>query len=105
PIEKVITFLHKHSHQTITLEQAAKEAGMSPYSLSKRFKEEKGINFIDYLTALRIEKAKTLLQDPSRSLKEICYTVGYHDPNYFSRVFKRITGVSPTEYREKMRTL
>ena len=72
----------------------------SPYYFSKLFKNKTGVNFIDYLTNIRIEKAKTLLADSDKSMKEICVTVGYSDPNYFSRIFKKVTGVTPTEYKE-----
>jgi two-component system response regulator YesN len=51
------------------------------------------------LTRLRIEEAKELISNELLSLKEVCYEVGYNDPNYFSRVFKKVTGMSPTEYR------
>ena len=75
---------------------------LSPYYFSKLFKEETGENFIEYLTKLRIQKAKELLVDKEKSMKEICGQVGYSDPNYFSRIFKKSVGVTPTEYREAL---
>jgi two-component system, response regulator YesN len=63
------------------------------------FKEKLGINYIDFLTECRIEKAKKLMADPEKSLKEITFEVGYHEPNYFSKVFKKMVTLSPTEYR------
>jgi two-component system response regulator YesN len=83
----------------ITLEDVSREVSISPNYFSKLFKDETGSNFIDYLTALRIEKAKKLLADRRYANKEICYQIGYSDPNYFSRLFKKVVGVTPTEYR------
>ncbi|MHB8128188.1 MAG: helix-turn-helix domain-containing protein, partial [Mobilitalea sp.] len=74
---------------------------ISPYYFSKLFKEETGENFIEYLTNIRIEKAKKLLQNRDVSIKNICVDTGYSDPNYFSRIFKKQVGVTPTEYRER----
>jgi beta-lactam-binding protein with PASTA domain len=68
--------------------------------LALDFKNKTGVNFIDYLTNIRIERAKELLADSDVSIKEICSEVGYADPNYFSRIFKKVTGVTPTEYKE-----
>ena len=73
---------------------------ISPYYFSKLFKEEAGENFIDYLTGLRIARARELLADPARTVKDISRMVGYADPNYFSRIFKKQTGMTPREYRE-----
>ncbi len=83
----------------ITLEDVSREVNISPNYFSKLFKDETGSNFIDYLTALRIDKAKRLLADSRYANKEICYQIGYADPNYFSRIFKKIVGVTPTDYR------
>jgi two-component system response regulator YesN len=93
-------YIIEHSHQDISLEAIGKIVGLSPFYISKLFKEQLGINYIDFLTECRIEKAKKLMSDPEKSLKEITYEVGYHDPNYFSKVFKKQSGVSPTEYRK-----
>ncbi|HHU18862.1 MAG TPA: helix-turn-helix transcriptional regulator [Bacilli bacterium] len=59
---------------------------------------------MDFLTECRIEKAKELIQNPEKSIKEISYDVGYHDPNYFSKVFKKTTGISPMTFRERVLT-
>ncbi|RCW45536.1 response regulator [Paenibacillus prosopidis] len=93
-------YILEHSRQDISLELMAKRIGLSPFYMSKMFKEQAGINYIDFLTECRIERAKTLMSDPALSLKEITFEVGYHDPNYFSKVFKKMCGASPTDYRK-----
>jgi len=92
-------YIDSHYRNAITLEGAASYANLSPYHFSKIFKETFGITFIDYVTDLRIEQAKLEIRLMEKSLKEICFGVGYRDPNYFSRVFKKRTGFTPTEYR------
>ncbi|MCD8337171.1 MAG: helix-turn-helix transcriptional regulator [Lachnospiraceae bacterium] len=64
-------------------------------------KDEAGENFIEYLTRVRVEKAKELLEKPDLSIKAISSLCGYSDPNYFSRLFKKQTDMTPREYRMK----
>ncbi|MBU9723701.1 MULTISPECIES: response regulator [Bacillaceae] len=95
-------YINNHFHlKSISLEMVAEEVGLSSYYLSKLFKDRYGKTFIDYLTEVRINKAKGFLLDPKKPLKEIAINIGYKDPNYFSRVFKKETGLNPSEYREK----
>ena len=86
----------------ISLDDISRELDISPYYFSKLFKEETGENFVEYVTARRISKAKSLLKEADKSIKEICMEVGYSDPNYFSRIFKKYQGVTPTEYKEQI---
>lgn len=99
---KAKEYIDRHYAEPLTLEEVAEHAGMSPYYFSKLFKEQFGVTFIDYVTNVRIERAKEALVRTDFSLKEICFSVGYNDPNYFSRVFKKQTGWSPSEYRKKL---
>jgi len=101
-IQQIKQFIEEHSHEDISLETIGKRVGLSPFYISKMFKEQLGVNYIDFLTECRIEKAKRLMADPERSLKEITFEVGYHDPNYFSKVFKKMCELSPTEYRKAL---
>jgi two-component system response regulator YesN len=101
-IHQLKQYIMEHSHQDITLDALAKKVGLSPIYLSKMFKEKQGVNYIDFLTEYRIEKAKKLMGDPERSIKEITFEVGYHDPNYFSKVFKKMSSMSPKEYRKML---
>ena len=85
----------------ISLELLSRESDVSSYYLSRLFREETGETFMEYLTNLRINKAKELINGTDRTMKDICQAVGYSDPNYFSRMFKKNVGLTPTEYREK----
>jgi two-component system response regulator YesN len=86
----------------IDLENISKTFNLSHYYFCRTFKEMLGYNFSDYINIVRIDKAKQFLKADSMSVKEICYSVGYSDPNYFSKVFKKYEGVSPTEYKLKI---
>ncbi|SFD00024.1 helix-turn-helix domain-containing protein [Butyrivibrio sp. YAB3001] len=93
-------YIDNNFEKDISLDNVSRVVNVSPYYFSKIFKEENGLNFIEYLTNVRIEKAKKLLENPNLSIKEICASCGYTDPNYFSRSFKKNVGVTPTEYKE-----
>lgn len=95
------SFIDSHYSSDISLDDVSRAVNISPYYFSKLFKEESGVTFIEYLTGLRIRQAKKLLSDPSIAVKDIGNAVGYQDPNYFSRIFRRATGLSPSEYRQQ----
>jgi len=97
-IQETKEYLLNNYNKEISLESTAKEFNLSPHYLSKLFKKETKENFIEYLTRLRIAKAKELLKEGEKSIKEICFFVGYTDPNYFSRIFKKYTDYSPSEF-------
>jgi two-component system response regulator YesN len=101
-IHQIKQYITEHFHEDISLDALGKKVGLSPIYISKIFKEKLGVNYIDFLTECRIGKAKKLMSDPEKSIKEITYEVGYHEPNYFSKVFKKICGVSPKEYRKTL---
>lgn len=93
-------YIKNNYSKALSLDEVSYYVNISPYYFSKLFKERTGENFIEYLTNIRIEKAKELLSNSEYSMKEICVMVGYSDPNYFSRSFKKNVGVTPTEYKE-----
>lgn len=99
-VKEAKDYISKSFDKEISLEEVARRVEVSPYYLSKIFKEEEGKNFVEYVTELRMEKAKQLLRNKDMSIKEVCISVGYGDPNYFSRIFKRAEGCTPTEFRE-----
>lgn len=100
-LDHAILFIQDKFREEISLEDVAEHVHLNPYYFSKVFKQQTGETFIDFVTRLRIDKAKQFIRDGQFSLKEVCYNVGYKDPNYFSRVFKKVTGVTPTEYRNQ----
>lgn len=99
-IEIAKEYINNNFSKDISLDDVSRSVNISSYYFSKIFKEETGENFIEYLTSIRIEKAKELLSNSDYSMKEICAMCGYSDPNYFSRSFKKNVGVTPTEYKE-----
>ena len=99
-ISQTKEYIKTHFSKDISLDDVSRQVNISPYYFSKIFKEETGENFIEYLTNIRIEKAKDLLRNTEYSMKEICTMCGYADPNYFSRTFRKNVGVTPTEYKE-----
>lgn len=98
-VKKAKLYINEHYSSDISLDEVSREVNISPYYFSKIFKEESGENFIEYLTRVRIEKAKEMLKDPNLSIKEVSIKSGYSDPNYFSRIFKKQTDMTPREYK------
>lgn len=99
-VTKAKKYIDANYNRDLSLDEVSREVNISPYYFSKIFKDETGENFIEYLTNIRIMKAKELLSHTDYSMKEICAMIGYADPNYFSRSFKKKVGISPTEYKE-----
>lgn len=103
-ISKAKEYIQIHLSEEISLEQTAMYVKVSPYYLSKLFKDETGSTFIDYVTEKRLSKAKELLKSGDLSIKEVSFETGYSDQNYFSKIFRRKFGVTPTEYKESIQT-
>ncbi|WP_160724979.1 response regulator transcription factor [Bacillus sp. USDA818B3_A] len=102
PIEQVLYYIEKTPLDQITLKDAAKCVHMNPSYLSHLFKQQLNIKFVEYITELRIEESKKLLQHTALRISEIAERAGYSDIAYFSNNFKRITGCSPSEYRKSV---
>lgn len=100
-LDQVKKYIEAHFTEDLSLEQLAQFVNLSPFYLSKCFKEEFGISYVDHMTQCRIDRAKEYIRQGGLSFKEIAYAVGYHDPNYFSRVFKKVCGLSPSQYRDR----
>lgn len=98
-IEKAKAFIGNNFTNDITLEKVANHINVSTTHLSRIFKRQCGINFVDYLTKVRILKAKELLKSTDHSMKQISFETGFNDPNYFFKVFKNVVGITPGEYR------
>lgn len=101
PVEiwKARTFIRENFDDELSLTRVAKAVNISANYLSEKFKEVTGVNFVDYVAQLRIEKALVLLQDVNLRISEVAFAVGFQSLSQFNRVFKRLTGKSPTETR------
>ncbi|WP_203247624.1 response regulator [Sporosarcina beigongshangi] len=97
---KAKDYIEAHYAKGITLEEVAAFVNLSPNYFSNLFKEEFDETFIEFLTKTRMESAKSFIEENSYSLKEISFMVGYKDPNYFSRVFKKYFHSSPRQFQD-----
>lgn len=97
-------FIHDHYDQEISLGEVAAQVGLTPSYFSTLFKERVGTAYSDYLTNLRITKAKELLRTTSYRVYEISHMVGYPNQYYFNRLFKKIVGMTPLDYRRSKKT-
>ncbi|MDF2923456.1 MAG: response regulator [Paenibacillaceae bacterium] len=94
-------YMEHHYANDISLVTVAESVGLSTAYLSKLFKQATGENFSDYLSCIRVEKAKQFLHDPRYKIYEISERVGYQNLKHFYKLFKQITGVTPSEYRNR----
>ncbi|WP_270165544.1 helix-turn-helix domain-containing protein [Paenibacillus sp. SYP-B4298] len=94
-----IRIMDRYYNADISLQSVAKQINVNPSYLSRIFKQETGTNFVNYLIGVRISKAKLLLENKQLKVYEIAEQVGYHNYSYFSRMFRKVVGVSPEEYR------
>lgn len=99
-IQKSITYINENSSKDITLEKAADFVYLSSSYFSRLFKKEMGINFIDYLNKVRVEESKKYLSNENLSISEIANIVGFTDQSYYTKVFRKIEGTSPGQYRK-----
>ena len=101
PVEiwKARKFIQEHSDEELSLTKVSKFVNISANHFSEKFKEVTGVNFVDYIASIRIEKACSLLHDFDLRVSEIAFAVGFQSLSQFNRVFKRLAGKSPTQYR------
>lgn len=98
-MEKAGKYIEENISSDLSLEQIAEHLHISPSHLSRTFKKAADISLTDYINQVRIHKAKELLRSTDIYIYAISEMVGYHDATYFSSIFKKLTGVSPSEYR------
>ena len=99
-IRKAKAFIGEHyTNPELTLRQVSNEVAMSNNHFCTIFSQETGVTFTEYITSLRIEKAKELLRDRQMRTSDVSASIGYNDPHYFSYLFKKYTGLSPRDYR------
>jgi two-component system response regulator YesN len=95
-LHRAVQYIENHYARPLSLASVAEYCEISSGYLSRAFSEYVGTSFNDYLNSIRLETAQHMLTEGHHSVKEIAYAVGYHDPNYFSRIFKKFKGVSPS---------
>ena len=100
-IHQATRYIRAHYAEKLTLDSVAGQVYLSPTYFSRIFRQETGVTFNAYLNAVRIEQSKKLLTDQSVRLIDISLMVGFDNQSYFTKVFKKITGMSPLQYREK----
>ena len=101
-IDRVVADIRNHYTEDITLTHLADKYNISTGRLSTMIKEELQMNYSDYIASLRIQRAKELLQNEVLSIQEIAEQVGYNDYFYFTKVFKKVQGISPSKYRKSL---
>lgn len=101
-ISKVILYIEENYSNKITLQSIADKVFISPSYLSRLFKKHMGINLNEYILEYRMEKAKNYLKQARYNINEVANLVGYKDTKYFSSSFKKIIGLTPIEYRNKI---
>ncbi|MFI3169696.1 MAG: helix-turn-helix domain-containing protein [Faecalibacterium sp.] len=103
-IHRCIQYIELHYYNKITLEELAQMVYLSPTYLSRIFREETGVAFSAYLNQVRINKAKALLHHDDLRLTDIAIGIGFEDQSYFTKVFKRLVGVTPLKYRAQLQS-
>ena len=101
-IQKARHFIHENCADEISLRQVAQAVSTSTNYLSEKFRETTGVNFVRYVARARYEKAAALLRESPLRVSEIAFAVGFQSLSQFNRVFKKLAGKSPTEYRAAM---
>ena len=101
-VKQAADYIDEYYYEDISLTGLANQYNVEPSYFSKLFRQQIGETLMVYLTKVRIEKAKTYMKDPTINLTEISFMVGYDDYSYFSRIFRKIIGMSPRDYRNRI---
>ncbi|MNI84013.1 HTH-type transcriptional activator Btr [compost metagenome] len=100
-VEKSMRYIEANYHKDLSIEEVAEVADLSISHFCTLFKQISGYTFLEFVTHCRMEKAKYILQNSNVKVYQVAPLVGYQDPRYFTQVFKKATGKTPTEYREE----
>jgi YesN/AraC family two-component response regulator len=101
-LSKALTFMSEHCTENLSRKSVAEILNCSPVSLSRLFSKELGRSFKDEVLKFRIDRAKKLLHENGKTVTNVAFEVGYRDPNYFIATFRRVTGITPGQYRRKI---
>lgn len=99
-VQGMKTFIRENYGKNLTLEEVSSSVYLSPSYASRIFKENQSMTIIEYITKVKLEEAKKLLRDPKYQIDDVAEILGYHDASYFSKVFRRKEGMTPTQYRQ-----
>ena len=102
-LKDAMDYIREHCTEDIRRQDVARHIGCSRSYLSTMFSRATGHTFKEILLKYRMDRAKDLLQDGDRAITQIAFDVGYSEPNYFSEVFKRVVGVTPSQFRRRVR--
>jgi len=100
-LARVFTYMEQHITSSLSLEELIEISGMSASTLTRAFKRSTGLSPISYHLRMRIDRARTLLQDTQLTITDIAYELGFNDSNYFTRQFRKIVGIPPRMYRKR----
>ena len=100
-VQKAAEFIRQNFQKKINMVDVAEAVYLSPSYLSRIFSRELGCTLMEYLTRVRVEKAKTLLKNPKFNVMQVANQLGFDDPGYFTKVFKKSEGVTPSQFRQK----
>lgn len=103
-IQKAIVFIYEHSKAKISLKDVASALHVNACYLSSIFKKETGKSLTVFITELKVEEAKRLLESTAFPITTICYEIGFDNPSYFTEVFKKVTGMTPKDYKSQIKT-
>lgn len=99
-VRETLDYLRQNLDQRLTLDEMAEHAELSKSHFLRLFKDQTGYSPVDYFIHLKVQHACMLLSATHQTIREISFAVGYDDPYYFSRIFKKVVGIAPSEYRE-----
>jgi len=102
-IEKAISFIDKHYNEELSVEQMAQMCNLSYHYFSKVFKKVMGQNFKQYIDSVRVSEAEKLMITKDLSINEVAYKVGFFDQGSFYRLYKRVRGFTPTDFKKKLK--
>lgn len=100
-IQKSVEYMRENYNEKLTIDDISQAVYLSPCYLSKIFKNELGCTIMEFLTKVRIDEAKKLLRNPRYNVMQVAGEIGFDDPSYFTKVFKKIEGVTPSQYRRR----
>ena len=96
-LQPAITLVERNYHQRLMVTEAAEQCGIPPFRFGREFKEQYGMDFREFVLRYRVKEACRMLQNPKASVTEIGYSVGFSEPSYFTKMFKKLVGRCPSE--------